>query len=145
MNRLPNKDFYNFKLYADLPDRVWMETIAAAGPTTVVVIQQANETTWHLLDKILGAVQQDLKKDCLVLQQEQPALYKDIKQVVNLQRLLVFGWSPADLGLHLQLRPYQLATFEETQLLFSHNLAAIAANKNKEKQHLWVKLQELFK
>lgn len=145
MTRLPNKDFYDFDLYADLSDQTWMEAVAGQQHTTVVVIKEATPTTLALLEKILGAVKQDLNKDCLVIQQKETIAFKDLLQVVPVNRLLVFGWTATDLGLHLTLPRYQLATFGGVQLLFSHDLAAIAANEHQEKQKLWGQLQQLFK
>lgn len=145
MNKLPNKDFYNFQLYTNLPDKAWMETIHPSQLATVVVIKEANPSTLALLEKILGAVQQDLQKDCLVLQQKKAVAFKDILQVTAAKQLLVFGWTAAEIGLHLAIQPYQLVNFAGVKILFSHSLTAIAANKNKEKQQLWAQLQQLFK
>lgn len=143
MKKLPNKDFYNFEIYSYFVDSGWMKT-PIQQQTTVVVVQEANASNLALLEKILGAVKQNLKEDCLVIQQKEAVAFKHILQMVSVERLLVFGWTPIDLGLHLSIRPYQPVTFAGIQLLFSPNLAVIAANKNKEKQQLWTQLQILF-
>jgi hypothetical protein len=145
MKHWPNKDFYNFKLYTDLPAKDWATKAALPSQTTAIVVRSATESSLALLEKILGAVQQELERDCFLIQQETAAAYKDIKQKLAFRRLLVFGWAPADLGLHLQIKPYQLVNFEERQLLFAHDLATIAENNNEEKQLLWRQLQQLFK
>lgn len=144
MNSLPNKDFYNFKLYTNLPTKEWVDAVLGTEQTTVVVLQEATPANLVLLEKILGAVKQDLKKDCLVIQQKDAVAFKDVQQAIPVKRLLVFGWTPADLGLHLAIRPYQLVAFGGVELLFSHNLDAIAANVHQEKQQLWGQLQQLF-
>ncbi|MGH1339372.1 MAG: hypothetical protein ACRBFS_24850 [Aureispira sp.] len=144
MNSLPNKDFYNFQLYTALPQKEWINAVANTERTTVIVLQKATAENLTLLEKILGAVKQDLKNDCLVIQEEETIAFKDLQQAIPVQRLLVFGWTPADLGLHLTIRPYQFVTFDGVELLFSPNLEAIAANVHKEKQQLWTPLQQLF-
>lgn len=144
MNKLPNKDFYNFQLYTNLPDKTWLDAIDQPQQSTVVIIKEANPTTLALLKKILGAVQQDLHQDCLVLQQEKAVAFKDLLQGTAVKRLLVFGWTASEMGLHLLIKPYQLVNFAGVQLLFSHSLKVIAANQNKEKQQLWTQLQQLF-
>lgn len=146
MKNLPNKDFYNFKLYTGLPNNKWTKNFASPTKqsTTVVVVQNANTETLALLEKILGAVNQDLNKDCLLIQENQAIAFKDIKQITTVQRLLVFGWTAANMGLHLTIRPYQPVVFDGVELLFAPDLAIIAANKHKEKQQLWLQLQQLF-
>lgn len=146
MKNLPNKDFYNFKVYADIPSNKWTERFATSPQqlTTVVVVQNANTETLALLKKILGAVNQDLNKDCLLIQEDQAVAFKDIKQVTPVQDLLVFGWTAANMGLNIAVTPYQPVVFDGVKVLFAPNLTVIAANKHKEKQQLWLQLQQLF-
>jgi hypothetical protein len=146
MKQMPNKDFYNFKLYTELPSNQWTQNLTPSQlqATTVVVVQDANAETLALLEKILGAVRQDLNKDCLLIQEKQAVAFKDIKQITPVQHLLVFGWAAPNMGLHLTIQPYQPVVFDDVQLLFAPDLTTIAANKHKEKQQLWRQLQQLF-
>ena len=146
MKKLPNKDFYTFEVYTGIPNNKWLQSFASSKPqaATIVVIKNANTETLALLEKILVAVKQDLKKDCLIIQEEQPIAFKYIKQITSVQYLLVFGWTAASMGLHLNIRPYQPLIFDGIKMLFAPNLAAIAANKQKEKEQLWLQLQQLF-
>jgi hypothetical protein len=129
---LPNKNFFNFNVYnVQEPDQ----------PTIVWEREQV------FLYKIMQAVNKKPEEDFLLIDTKTKGeipLFKEIENSVPQQGvLLVFGKKPAELGLHIDIKPYQIVYFKSWQVLFAHSLAEISANINYKKQ-LWGQLKQLF-
>ena len=99
----------------------------------------------ELLSKILTAVRYDLEKDALLLEQEAhlPLNLPRIFRSKTIERIIVFGLAPAQLGLSIDIVHYRPLVFLERQFLFAHSLPEIASDKTL-KSALWKALQQMF-
>lgn len=98
------------------------------------------------LEKILGAAKVNLQEDTLHIvlpEQDVLALGVFIREKQPAQ-VLVFGFSPAQLGIHLHLTPYEPAVLNDSILLFSDALSVLEPDKLL-KTKLWNALQQIFK
>lgn len=143
MNQPPAKDFYNFTRYCWTQDTLF-DHQPVADASVLVLSKPATDEEQALLHKILQAIHLDIDQQGALLMQPDPVAYKFLMQYCpSCKILLLFGFQPADLGLHLRIPPYKLVTFQDTQLLFSGTLSKIATNARGEKMALWQQLQQL--
>lgn len=138
-NNKMSKDFFDFDIYKvgeilDVPE--------VNNKKVVVISKPIEAQSEQFLQKILAAVQLDLNKDVLLTQQ--PVLYKQLDVAAPVQSTVVFGYTPVELSLHIDVKPYQIIQFKQKRLLFVHELNQIAADIDKKKM-LWQQLQILFK
>lgn len=140
-------DFYNFDIYQVDTATTWKKDIEDNKERPVLVLlETTSEVELQLLQKILTAIDLNMEKDCCILKHAGALQFKDLKTAFpNLEKLLVFGRGPSDLGLHLALPPYRLTPFQDVQLLFVDALNIIAADRQGEKKRLWLQLQWLQK
>ncbi len=142
-NNTPSSDFFNFEIYR-LPEWANQSNKVDPSKSILVLLKGAEEAEIALLGKIFQAVGKNLETDgCVINDMEWPS-YKTIANASNFKQLLVFGIAPTEIGLHLNVKAYQVIAFQERQLLFSHDLKVIANDLAKKKQ-LWGQLQLMFK
>ena len=99
----------------------------------------------NFLTKILSAVQLDLDRDTLLVELPlgQPVgLLTDVRRKKP-QSVLVFGIAAPQLGLQLQLSPYQPLDFQQMTLLFADALSVLEQDKEK-KGLLWTALKTMY-
>lgn len=97
------------------------------------------------LEKVLTAAHVDLRKDVLlaeILASELRSIASDIREKQP-EQILVFGITPAQLGLSVLMRPYQTFDFYGCSWLFADPLSAIEADRSKKTQ-LWAALKQIF-
>ena len=140
----PSKDFLNFTVYPSLEKVVDLAAITPTTKEVVIVTQEVEENEIQLLTKIMQAVNKSVETDTCWLQADGIHSYQAISSQIEFEILLVFGILPKDMGLHLQIRPYQIVQFQGKKMLFVHGLDEVAQNVNYKKQ-LWGQLQLLFK
>ncbi|MBC7774083.1 MAG: hypothetical protein H7246_01490 [Phycisphaerae bacterium] len=102
-------------------------------------------TNRDFLDKVLTAAQLNLAKDTFLAEipaTEARALGPDLAEHQPKQ-VLVFGLSPAQLGLSFEINAYQPLTFYGCTWLFADKLSAIESDKAKKTQ-LWSALKQMF-
>lgn len=97
------------------------------------------------LTKILSAVQLDLNGDVLLLKKTigNGFSFSSLKEHHPIQKVLVFGLAPSNLGIHINSQKYQPLVIGGTTFLFCDELTSIANNQNLKKS-LWVALQGMF-
>lgn len=139
----PSPLFYDFEVYKITEDCSWKEKINK-DRSIVVVVKHANSANLNLLNKIFKAVGKDMTAEVCVINTTTDIVYKDLVPLFDLRKVLVFGLSPKDFGLHINIDIYQTIVFQKVQFLFSDNLETIANNLPKKKQ-LWAQLQAMFK
>jgi len=144
---LPNKNFFNFNVYnVQETDRPIIRWEREQSPL-LVLGNAIEEEEKVFLYKIMQAVSKKPNEDFLLINTKTKGeipLFKEIENSVFQQGvLLVFGRKPAELGLHVNIKPYQVVHFRSWQVLFAHSLAEISANTNHKKQ-LWGQLKQLF-
>lgn len=134
-----SKDFFDFDIYKIDETHA---SLQVNNKKIVVITTPIEAQSQQFLQKILTAVQLDLAKDVLLCQQ--PVLYKQLDSATTIQSIVVFGYTPNDISLHVDIKPYQIIQFKSKRLLFVHDLDQIAADIDKKKM-LWQQLQILFK
>ena len=97
------------------------------------------------LTKILAAAQIDLTKDTLLasIPAGEPIGLNSILKERQAEQILVFGISPAQLGLTIAVRPYQPVYFYGATWLFGDALSVLEPDKTK-KGLLWTALKGMF-
>jgi hypothetical protein len=114
----------------------------------LIVSQQGTDVTAEhaFLQKVLGAAQIDLERDTFLVSldgaKSPPALYPLIRSRQP-QVVLVFGWQPKELGIHIQAPKYQPFQFNDTTFLWADALALLEPDRILKGQ-LWTALKVLF-
>lgn len=106
---------------------------------------ETQEQELNLLEKILGAVQLNLNKDTFLLHSThtRPISFAQLLRNQSFRHFFSFGYTPAALGLHLQVPKYHPLKFREVWLCFSDPLHELLDNKSN-KAALWQALQQVF-
>lgn len=141
-----NSQLINFKIIAKAEIGDILEQCRGNNQKGIFLMYSKEELEQvPFLSKILAAVQLDLATDVLVLAAKSAPRFSlsDLKQHQTFDKVIIFGFSPSQLGLQLQLQPYQLYTISNTQYLFTDSLETIAASTSLKGQ-LWKALQLLF-
>lgn len=139
----PSAVFYDFEVYKVAEDSTWKEGIVK-DKSIVVLLKKANSEDLDLLSKIFQAVGKNLAEEVCVINTTVTVPYKELTELFDLKKVLVFGISPKEFGLHLNIDIYKTLVFQQVQFLFSDALETIASNLPKKKQ-LWGQLQAMFK
>lgn len=102
-----------------------------------------NEELFNLLTNILNACKLGMQDVSLINVIHYPSLtFPDWQAAVKIERSVVFGIAPEQLGLN-DIPPYQLVTVNGTTLLFSDELSLIGSDKML-KARLWAGLKQLL-
>ncbi|CAA6802001.1 MAG: Unknown protein [uncultured Aureispira sp.] len=139
----PSGAFYDFEVYKVTEDATWKEGLTK-DRSIVVLLKNANSVDLDLLSKIFQAVGTNLAEEVCVINTKITIPYKELTELFELKKVLVFGFTPKEVGLHLNVTIYQTLLFQKVQFLFSDTLETIASNLSKKKQ-LWGQLQGMFK
>jgi len=139
----PSTAFYNFEVYKVTEDDTWKEGLTK-DRSIVVLLKDANSVDLDLLSKIFQAVGKNIEEEVCVINTTITIPYKELTELFELKKVLVFGFTPKEVGLHLNVTIYQTLLFQKVQFLFSDTLEIIASNLSKKKQ-LWGQLQAMFK
>ena len=107
--------------------------------------EPASPNNRDFLAKIFAAAQLDLYRDSLFAQvpAHEPLSMPPFIREKRPAHILVFGLSPAQLGLTLQVPLYQAIGFYNTTWLFADALSALEPDKAKKGQ-LWTVLKAIF-
>ena len=96
------------------------------------------------LSKILNAVNLDIENDISFFSIfEKNIHFAEINRTIEIDKLLFFGIKSDEIGLHLNLKPYQIASWSGIEILLSESIEDLKNNKQK-KQFLWSALQKMF-
>ncbi len=112
-----------------------------------VVVQSEPEHPGNLefLKKILLAAGLDFEQDTLYaeVQDAEPRAILPVLKINHPDSVLVFGLSPSQIGLNIQVPLYKPLVFCDTTFLFSEKLSAIEPDKTR-KTNLWQALRQMF-
>ena len=139
----PSAVFYDFEVYKVEESATWKKGLSQ-DRSIVVLLKDANSADLDLLSKIFQAVGKNLAEEVCVINTIITIPYKELTELFDLKKVLVFGFTPKEIGLHLNVAIYQSLIFQEVQFLFSDELETIANDLSKKKQ-LWGQLQAMFK
>ena len=98
------------------------------------------------LKKIMAAAKLNLLEDCLILRGSLDTKFPSFANLSNvhpIQKAVLFGINPLDLGLNLAIPMYQPLIFNKTAFLFVDKLSVIEPSKER-REALWKCLQRLF-
>jgi len=119
---------------------------AFARQVGVIMLEEATSAANRdFLEKVLQAAQLNLANDTLLAEipAGEPRQIAPDLQEKKPTHLLIFGISPAQLGLSIEIKPYQPTPFYGCIWLFADNLSILASDVTKKKQ-LWAALQQMF-
>ncbi len=110
-----------------------------------ILLSEPSQNFLTLLKNVLGAISYDLDRDCVVysFKTDQKVCFADLDAAAPFTHLLSFGVSPQQAGLQITWTPYSWLNIKERQLLFTHGLDKIDADKNLKRQ-LWGELKGMF-
>ncbi|MDZ7881067.1 MAG: hypothetical protein U5L45_25600 [Saprospiraceae bacterium] len=98
------------------------------------------------LKKIMSAAKFNLPEDCLILRGSHETKFPsfiDLKRTHNVDKAVLFGIKPSDLGLNLEIPLYQPIVFNKCVFLFVDKISVIEPSKER-RAALWVCLQKIF-
>jgi hypothetical protein len=122
--------------------------LAGANARQVLVgfFDEQSDEREEYLKKIMGAAKLNLLEDCLILRGSLDTKFPSfahIQAAHPIQKVVLFGINPLDLGLNLTMPLYQPIVFAQTTFLFVDKLSTIEASKER-RAALWACLQRLF-
>lgn len=146
--------FFNFKVFV-LPEGEAPPTAGyGQGQKGLLVIYAPGETPTEtlngFLNKILQAIKYDLERDAITYYKtpQHPLSLADLVREGAFQHVLLFGITPAQIGLNLDISTYEPTTWEHTHILPADGLEAIYRERQaggKEKSaRLWAMLKQTF-
>ena len=142
-----NSQFLDFKVILKQDKEEILVTCQGQNNKGVFLFyHQDDEHQLPFLRKILQAVQLDYDKDILSLSGDTSLTFSisDILTDRATSKVIVFGFPPTQIGLHLNLPKYQAHKVGPCTYLFADALSAIEQQSNLKKL-LWEGLQVLFK
>ena len=131
------------------PEQSVFQTATGEFARQVLVLSLSDpataDSTRPFLSKILAAAQLNLAQDALFVELPltQPvSLLTDTRQKKP-EQVLVFGLPARQLGLNMEITPYQPFVFQQITFLFADPLSVLEGDKEK-KGALWTALKSIF-
>jgi hypothetical protein len=153
--------FYKLKTIKDLktsfldyqifPTREWGEfsaQIEGANAREILVgfFDEQSIEREEYLKKIIGAAKLNLLEDCLILRGSLETKFPSMAQMHNahgIKQAVLFGIKPKDIGLNLEMPPYQPVVFNNCTFLLVDKISIIEPSTERRKA-LWTCLQRMF-
>ena len=87
----------------------------------------------------------NFKEDCFVLDLTNESEFRinHVNNVESIKNIFIFGITPKDIGLHINLVPYLFTEHNKKHYLLSNKLSEINKQKNL-KMQLWMTLKNKF-
>ena len=139
------KSPYNTVLYKIQRDAIGVEPEGkgSKGLVVAVALEEASGGEMETLQKMIAAIRYDIKEDVTILRIPSGQQFPLTALEMGWQDLLVFGLSPASVGLQIEHLQEKILFLESRKALFSPSLREINSSIPK-KQALWRLLQEMF-
>jgi hypothetical protein len=130
-----------------IPENVWLSGAGDYGKRILVLQADDNAAAGNheFLQKIMDAVHISLASDafCCKLEPMAPVRLFPFSRDKHPEKILVFGITPALLGLSVKDNLYKPFYFYQSTWLFSESLSILQPDKDR-KTKLWKALQGLF-
>jgi hypothetical protein len=141
-------NFLDYQIFSTLELHEFSAQLTGANARQVLVgfFDEQSTEREDYLKKIMGAAKLNLPEDCLILRGSLETKFPSFANIQNaypIQKAVLFGIKPRDLGLNLEIPIYQPITFAQTTFLFVDKLSMIESSKER-RAALWVCLQRLF-
>lgn len=133
------------KIFAIQQDPLSLSELKGEGKQGVLVVISAGEVTEKTLADLLQAIKHDPVQDVKTLAVSQPTPI-DLNALIethHIRKMICFGYSPSDLGFHMNEAYYHPYAIGELTAIFSESIATLKADKTK-KIALWQSLQKVF-
>jgi hypothetical protein len=148
IDQLNREGFFSFKIISppEIHDLAAGKEKIAAGSTLILCSNdQGQSQQTAFLEKILQAVQVELGKQAFLIRltASEKISSSSYLEVPAISKILVFGLPPEQIGLQIEVTPYELFHFCDRQMLFADSLADISSKKSL-KRLLWEALKVLF-
>lgn len=145
-----NSDMKSTQTLYHIPEIKLEDHLTAELKTKKLVVLRSKEDESTAIDemfhKMMAAIHIDIDKDVAIIRLEDSAEVLEsvnwISKSMN-QHVLVFGLSPAQIGLNINHLPYRPMRLYNSSILFCHTLEAIHFDVNLKKR-LWKALKEQF-
>ena len=139
------KSSYNTVLYKIQRDAIGVEPEGngSKGLVVAVALEEASGGEMETLQKMIAAIRYDINEDVTILRIPSGQQFPLTALEMGWQDLLVFGLSPASVGLQIEHLQEKILFLESRKALFSPSLREINSSIPK-KQALWRLLQEMF-
>jgi len=145
-------ELLNFEIIDLAPRTAEMPHLEGENARDILLLyEQSNEPgVKAFLERVLQAAQVNLAKDTHFanLAQDSAPSFSLLRRTVSFQTLLVFGFSPADLGLQINWNHYLPLSFMDKTLLFCHPLHVLmeerAQGSSTYSGPFWKALQQIF-
>lgn len=133
-----------FAVPEQLPNEIAIGQFAK-GIWVLAQAETPGSSNTDFLKKVLSAAQLDLERDTLFAEipENEPVDMAACLRIKPAANVLVFGLAPAQLGLHVEARPFQPFSFYGTTWLFADALSVLEPDKTK-KGLLWTALKSMF-
>jgi hypothetical protein len=140
--------YLDYKVFAVSDTGKINEKLSGDNQKHILVVSSEDDDVEMVafLEKILTAVKIQLSTDCLMLRGMDSSDFPSFSNIVKenkIQKILVFGFKPSDLGLVFQAPQYFITEILDYHFLFVDNLSVIFKQVEKKKA-LWDNLQILF-
>lgn len=96
-----------------------------------------------LLGGIYNALKLDRSQTNFIDLGKKAITFKEAVNVLGAKYIILFGIEPSEIRVHINLRFYELIRLNQTQIIFSHQLADLLNNKAY-KSNLWNALKKMF-
>jgi hypothetical protein len=143
-----SNSYLDYKVFAVSDTSKINEKLSGENQKHILIVTNADENPEMevLLEKILAAVKIQLLTDCLILRGKDSfdfPSFSSLKTDYKIEKILVFGFKPSDLGLSFETPQYFITEITGFHFLFVDNLYVISTQVEKKKA-LWGNLQLLF-
>ena len=143
-----NNLFYDFEIYRSPDTNIPPEYLRGDNEKKLLIViknEDDSEENISLLTKILYAVKLNLKQDVLLLSNPKEKIFGINKMMQNgvVNKILIFGINPKEMGLSISTQMYQVFTISAQQVLIAHPIDQIR-QKQDLKKALWSALQKFF-
>ncbi len=147
-NYVLNNQFLDFQIFAIENVDTLLGKCSGNNDKKLFIVCSSTEKKGedvNFLQKILGAVHLDIQKDVLLLHVTPSEQFSFIElcKKVDIETAILFGLSPRQAGLNLNIPPYHPLRFADKTFLLADNLQKLQTNLPLKKA-LWGCLQELF-
>jgi hypothetical protein len=140
--------FLNYKIFPTPELSEFSAQLEGANGRQVLVgfFDEQSVEREDYLKKIMSAAKLNLLEDCLILRGSHETKFPsftDIQHAHPVQKAVFFGIQPSDLGLNLEIPPYQPILFNKCVFLFVDKISVIEPSKER-RAALWACLQKIF-
>jgi hypothetical protein len=140
--------FLNYKIFPILELSEFSAQLEGANARQVLIgfFDEQSSEREDYLKKIMSAAKLNLLEDCLILRGSLETKFPNFVSMQDahvIQKAVLFGIKPTDIGLNLDMPLYQPVVFNNCTFLFVDKISVIEPSKER-RAALWACLQRIF-